>query len=65
MEFIIWGLTENQVDTIDEQPLYTKATSMDAAKTVMRILKEKHNCHSMRIQVIDGSISDFTKAINI
>jgi hypothetical protein len=66
MEYVIWGLTANQVADLDlnEQPLYTKATSMDEARKTMQILKEKHDCHAMRIQVIDGSIPDFTKAIN-
>ena len=65
MEYIVWGLTANQVVDLDlnEQPLYTKAKSMDEAKKVMQILEENHNCHAMRIQVIDGSIPDFTKAI--
>ena len=67
MEYVIWGLTVNQVVDLDlnEQPLYTKAKSMDEARKVMRVLEEKHDCHAMRIQVIDGSIPDFTKAINI
>ena len=67
MEYVIWGLTANQVVDLDlnEQPLYTKAKSMDEARKVMRVLEEKHDCHAMRIQVIDGSIPDFTKAINI
>ena len=66
MEYVIWGLTANQVVDLDlnEQPLYTKATSMDEARKVMQILEEKHDCHAMRIQVIDGSIPDFTKALN-
>ena len=34
MEYVIWGLTANQVVDLDlnEQPLYTKAKSMDEAK---------------------------------
>ena len=65
MEYVIWGLTANQVADLDlnEKPLYTKATSMDEARKIMRILEEKHDCHALRIQVIDGSIPDFTKAI--
>ena len=67
MEYVIWGLTKNQVANLNlnEQPLYTKAKSMDEARKVMRILEEKHDCHAMRIQIIDGSIPDFTKTINI
>tara|TARA_R100000655_G_scaffold101956_1_gene147522 strand:- start:726 stop:929 length:204 start_codon:yes stop_codon:yes gene_type:complete len=66
MEYIVWGLTANQVVDLDlnEQPLYTKAKSMDEAQKAMQILKEKHHCYAMRIQVIDGSIPDFKKAIN-
>ena len=65
MEYVIWGLTADQVIDLDlnEQPLYTKAKSMREARKVMRILEEKHNCHAMRIQVIDGSIQDFAATI--
>lgn len=65
MEYVIWGLTADQVIDLDlnEQPLYTKAKSMREARKVMRILEEKHNCHAMRVQVIDGSIPDFAATI--
>ena len=63
MEYVIWGLTADQSDKLHEQPLYTHATSMEQASKVMRILEEKHNCHAMRVQVIDGSIPDFAATI--
>jgi hypothetical protein len=63
MEYVIWGLTADQSDKLHEQPLYTQAKSMEQASKVMRILKEKHNCHAMRVQVIDGSIPDFAKTL--
>jgi hypothetical protein len=63
MEYVIWGLTADQTDKLHEQPLYTNATSMEQARKVMRILAEKHNCHAMRIQVIDGTIPDFAKTL--
>jgi len=65
MEYVIWGLTADQVAELDlnEQPLYTKAKSMREARKVMRILAEKHNCHAMRVQVIDGAIPDFAKTL--
>jgi hypothetical protein len=65
MEYVIWGLTAEQVIDLDlnEQPLYTKAKSMSEARKVMRILEEKHNCHAMRVQVIDGTMPDFAKTL--
>ena len=63
MEYVIWGLTADQTDKLHEQPLYTNATSMEQARKVMRILAEKHNCHEMRVQVIDGIIPDFAKTL--
>ena len=65
MEYVIWGLTADQVIDLDlnEQPLYTKAKSMREARKVMRILEEKHNCYATRVQVIDGSIPDFAATI--
>jgi hypothetical protein len=63
MEYVIWGLTADQSDKLHEQPLYTQAASMEQARKVMRILKEKHNCHAMRVQVIDGLMPDFTKTL--
>jgi len=63
MEYVIWGLTADQTDKLHEQPLYTNATSMEQARKVMRILAEKHNCHEMRVQVIDGTIPDFAKTL--
>jgi len=62
-EYVIWGLTAEQTDKLHEQPLYTNATSMDQARKVMRILAEKHKCHAMRVQVIDGTIPDFAKTL--
>lgn len=64
-EYVIWGLTADQVVELDlnEQPLYTKAKSMREAHKAMRILAEKHNCHAMRVQVIDGTMPDFAATI--
>jgi len=36
---------------------------MREARKVMRILEEKHNCHAMRVQVIDGTMPDFAKTL--
>jgi hypothetical protein len=65
MEYVIWGLTAEQVlqSDLNEQVLYTKAKSMREARKAMSILEEKHNCHAMRVQVIDGSIPDFAATI--
>ena len=65
MEYVVWGLTAEQVlnSDLDEQVLYTKAKSMREARKVMEILKDKHDCYAMRVQVIDGSIPDFTKTL--
>lgn len=62
-EYVVWGLTPDQSDKLDEQPLYTNATSMEQARKAMDILAHKHKCHAMRIQVIDGAIPDFASAI--
>jgi len=43
--------------------LYTQATSMEHARKVMEILFNKHGCHAMRVQVIDGAIPDFAKTL--
>lgn len=63
-EYVVWGLTPDQSDKLDEQPLYTNATSMEQARKAMDILADKHKCHAMRIQVIDGAIPDFAAAIS-
>jgi len=62
-EYVIWGLTAEQSDKLHEQPLYTQATSMEHARKVMEILFNKHGCHAMRVQVIDGAIPDFAATI--
>jgi hypothetical protein len=62
-EYVIWGLTAEQSDKLHEQPLYTQATSMEQARKVMDVLFQKHGCHAMRVQVIDGAIPDFAATI--
>ena len=64
-EYVIWGLTKDQTDKLHEQPLYTQAENMDQARKAMTILETKYECHSMRIQVIDGSIPDFAASVNL
>ena len=51
-EYPIWGVPPNQTD---ETLLYTKATSMNEALRVKRILEQKHNCTNVRIQILDLS----------
>ena len=62
-EYVVWGLTAAQSDKLHEQPLYTQATSMEQARKVMEILSNKHGCHAMRVQVIDGTMPDFAKTL--
>ena len=64
-EYVIWGLTKDQTNKLHEQPLYTQAESMDQARKAMTILAANYECHSMRIQVIDGSIPDFAASVNL
>jgi hypothetical protein len=63
MEYVIWGKVAGKTDPLDEVPLYTRCTSMEQCKGMMAYLAEKHGCHSMRVQVLDGTPPDFTKAI--
>lgn len=64
-EYIVWGLTKEQNDKLQEQPLYTKAARLEQANKAMEILSKKYGCHAMRIQVIDGTLLDFAEALNI
>lgn len=50
MEFVVWGIPPNGDS---EEVLYTKATSMEQAKRVADVLKEKHGVTDTRVQVID------------
>ena len=61
-EYVIWGITATGTD---EQPLFTKAADMGEAENVKKILETKYDCKKCRIQIIDGSIPDFTKTLNI
>jgi len=51
-EYIIWGVPPGQRN---EDVLYTKADSPAEAKRVMDILKTKHGCTKLRVQVLDLS----------
>jgi hypothetical protein len=51
-EYVIWGIPPGETD---EQPLYTRAKSMDDARDVMKILAAKHGARAMHVQVIDLS----------
>ena len=61
-EFVIWGVAEGEKD---ENILFTKATTINEAKSVIKVLETKYKCTNCRIQVIDFSAGiDFTKTIN-
>jgi hypothetical protein len=63
-EFVIWGIDpKNDYESI----LYTKATSLDQAKTVVYMLESRYDCKKCRIQVIDFNTdfkNDFINSIN-
>lgn len=61
-EFIIWGIPNGDEY---EQVLYTRAESIHGAERVMAHLYKEGLATNCRIQVIDGEIPDFTKAINV
>ena len=63
-EYVIWGLTADKTDKLDELPLYTKAKTKQDAEKVMSILASKYGCHTMRIQFLGGSMPYFGAAIN-
>jgi hypothetical protein len=50
-EFIIWGKSPKNPD--NEQILFNKAKTSQQAKNVIKVLKTKHNCFDVRLQVID------------
>lgn len=60
-EYVIWGISPTGTD---EQPLFTKASDMGEAEKVKTILETKYGCTKCRIQIIDGTIPDFSKTIN-
>jgi hypothetical protein len=62
-EFIIWGWQAGKSDPLDQAPLYTQAKSMPEAERVMAILAEKHGCHGMTVQILDGALPDFAGAV--
>jgi len=49
-EFIIWGKAPG---AIHEVPLYTLAKSEEQAAQVIKVLKDKHGCKDMRLQILD------------
>jgi hypothetical protein len=51
-EYIIWGIPPGERD---EAILFTNAENMPEAKRVMDILKDKHGCTKLRVQVLDLS----------
>lgn len=51
-EYIIWGIPPGKRD---EAILFTNAESMPEAKRVMDVLKQKHGCTKLRVQVLDLS----------
>ena len=65
LEYIVWGLTADKTDKLDELPLYTNAKTKQEAEKVMAILASKHGCHAMRIQVLDGSMPNFGASVAI
>ena len=54
-EFIIWGLTKGQSDPSKEKQLHTKSADMNEANANMEMLADKHGCHTMRIQIVNGT----------
>jgi hypothetical protein len=62
-EYIIWGWPAGKSDPLDQLPLYTLAKSMPEAERIMAILADKHGCHGMTVQVLDGTLPDFAKAV--
>ena len=64
-EYIVWGLTADKTDKLDEIPLYTKAKTKKEAEKVIEVLFARHKCHAMRIQVLDGSMPNFGATINV
>jgi hypothetical protein len=64
-EYIIWGLTSDKTDKLDELPLYTNAKTKEETEKVMAILANRYGCHAMRVQVLDGSIPDFGACVAI
>ena len=64
-EFVIWGLTKDKFDPIDEIPLFTNASSKAECDAIMIKLASNHGCHRMRVQVIDGLVPDFASCVAI
>ena len=65
IEYIIWGGPKGETE---ETLLYTKATTSDEAKRVMKILKDDYGASKLRIHVLDLSkeitADDFVGSIN-
>jgi hypothetical protein len=55
MSFIIWGLTKGQSESnFDvEKQLHTKSSTIQEATENMKMLANKHGCHSMRVQIVE------------
>jgi len=49
-EFVIWGVPPNKTD---EEPIFTKATSMKDAEDYIKIFTEQFGVTKARIQVLD------------
>lgn len=62
-ELILWATPAGQTDPLYEKPIYTQGKT-DADIERVKALAAKDGWHSFRVQVIDGSIPDFTKCLN-
>ena len=49
-QFIIWGKAPG---AIHEEPLHTLAKTEEQAMQVIKVLRDKHGCRDMRVQVLD------------
>ena len=62
--FIIWGLTKGESDPSKEKQLHSKSGSLKEANKNMKMLANKHGCHSMRVgglpttEMVDSSSED-------
>lgn len=57
-EYVIWGIAPGKEY---EEPLYTKANTMAAAREICETLKTKYGCRSLRVQVIDFTESNLSR----
>ena len=62
-EFVLWGIEPSKKD---ETILYTKAGTMEQARTAKYMLETRYQCRAVRIQVIDFCTApNFVQSINI